>query len=77
MYLCMYIQGRVGNCYFLAAIASCADGEGDLLIKDLIIEEGIEQERGMTAPWTKSSHTEHHLLSSVISHAPSLSDPFT
>ena len=37
------IQGRLGNCYFLAAIASCAEGDDDILLKDLLIEEGLEQ----------------------------------
>ena len=32
-------QGRLGNCYFLAAIASCADGDEDLLIRDLVVEQ--------------------------------------
>ena len=33
-------QGALGDCWFLAAIASCAASESDRLIKDLIIEEG-------------------------------------
>jgi hypothetical protein len=36
-------QGRLGNCYYLAAISSCAEGEDDVLLKDLIIEDGIAQ----------------------------------
>eukprot|EP00292_Cryptomonas_paramecium_P005826 CAMPEP_0113668184 /NCGR_PEP_ID=MMETSP0038_2-20120614/3858_1 /TAXON_ID=2898 /ORGANISM="Cryptomonas paramecium" /LENGTH=397 /DNA_ID=CAMNT_0000583897 /DNA_START=10 /DNA_END=1199 /DNA_ORIENTATION=- /assembly_acc=CAM_ASM_000170 len=36
-------QGRLGNCYFLAAISSCAEGDDDILLRDLIIEEGLEQ----------------------------------
>jgi hypothetical protein len=36
-------QGRLGNCYYLAAISSCADGDSDVLLKDLIIEDGIAQ----------------------------------
>lgn len=32
-------QGRLGNCYFLAAIASCALGSSDVLVKDLLIEQ--------------------------------------
>jgi calpain-15 len=32
-------QGRLGNCYYLAAIASCALGQSDMLVKDLCIEE--------------------------------------
>uniref|UniRef100_A0A7S0M852 Calpain catalytic domain-containing protein n=1 Tax=Cryptomonas curvata TaxID=233186 RepID=A0A7S0M852_9CRYP len=36
-------QGRLGNCYYLAAISSCADGDDDVLLKDLIIEDGIAQ----------------------------------
>lgn len=40
------VQGRLGNCYFLAALSSCADGDSDVLIKDLIIEDGISQARG-------------------------------
>jgi hypothetical protein len=38
-------QGRLGNCYYLAAISSCADGNDDVLLKDLIIEDGIAQAR--------------------------------
>ena len=34
-------QGRLGNCYYLAALASCAVGEKDVLIRDLIVEEGL------------------------------------
>ena len=30
-------QGRLGNCYYLAALASCAVGERDVLIRDLIV----------------------------------------
>lgn len=33
-------QGSLGDCWFLAAIASCAASESDRLIKDLIVEEG-------------------------------------
>lgn len=33
-------QGMLGNCYFLAALASCASAKDDHLLKDLIIEEG-------------------------------------
>jgi hypothetical protein len=36
-------QGRLGNCYYLAAISSCADGDDDILLRDLIIEDGIDQ----------------------------------
>ena len=43
IYIYIYIQGRLGNCYFLAAIASCAEGDDDVLLKDLIIEEGAEE----------------------------------
>jgi hypothetical protein len=32
-------QGKLGNCYYLAAIASCAQGTDDVLLKDLCIEE--------------------------------------
>mmetsp|Transcript_12336 Transcript_12336/g.29802 ORF Transcript_12336/g.29802 Transcript_12336/m.29802 type:complete len:591 (-) Transcript_12336:78-1850(-) len=32
-------QGRLGNCYFLAAISSCGIGESDELIKDLVVED--------------------------------------
>lgn len=32
-------QGRLGNCYFLAAMAGCALGDHDVLIKDLCIED--------------------------------------
>ncbi len=32
-------QGRLGNCYFLAAIAGCALGDHDVLLKDLCIED--------------------------------------
>lgn len=32
-------QGRLGNCYFLAAMAGCALGEHDVLLKDLCIED--------------------------------------
>jgi hypothetical protein len=41
-----WAQGRLGNCYFLAALSSCANGDSDVLIKDLIIEDGIPQARG-------------------------------
>ena len=34
-------QGRLGNCYYLAALASCAVGEKDVLIRDLIVEKGL------------------------------------
>ena len=33
-----YLQGRLGNCYFLAAIAGCATGGNDVLLKDICIE---------------------------------------
>lgn len=33
-------QGNLGNCYFLAALASCAAAKEDHLLRDLIIEEG-------------------------------------
>eukprot|EP00961_Rhodomonas_salina_P304465 3941611-Rhodomonas_salina.2 len=33
-------QGFLGNCYFLAAISSCAMGGTDYLVKDLCVEEG-------------------------------------
>ena len=33
-------QGSLGDCYFLAAVASCAVSENDWLVKDLIVEEG-------------------------------------
>lgn len=33
-------QGKLGDCYFLAALASCASAADDHLLKDLIIEEG-------------------------------------
>ena len=33
-------QGNLGNCYYLAALASCASAKDDHLLKDLIIEEG-------------------------------------
>jgi len=32
-------QGRLGNCYYLAALASCAQGDDDVLLKDLCIED--------------------------------------
>lgn len=32
-------QGRLGNCYFLAAISACGIGESDSLIRDLCIED--------------------------------------
>ena len=32
-------QGRLGNCYYLAAMAGCALGDNDILIKDLCIED--------------------------------------
>lgn len=35
------MQGRLGDCYYLAALASCAVGEKDILIRDLIVEEGL------------------------------------
>eukprot|EP01043_Picozoa_sp_COSAG02_P009578 COSAG02_NODE_327_length_24561_cov_92.867754_17_plen_735_part_00 len=34
-------QGRLGDCYYLAALASCAVGVQDILIRDLIVEEGM------------------------------------
>jgi hypothetical protein len=43
-------QGRLGNCYYLAAISSCADGDDDVLLKDLIIEDGIAQARRRHGP---------------------------
>ena len=33
-------QGSLGDCYFLAALASCASAKNDVLLNDLIIEEG-------------------------------------
>eukprot|EP01043_Picozoa_sp_COSAG02_P015424 COSAG02_NODE_658_length_18775_cov_3.825712_13_plen_411_part_00 len=33
-------QGNLGNCYFLAALASCAAAKEDHLLRDLIVEEG-------------------------------------
>ena len=33
-------QGNLGDCYFLAALASCASAKNDVLLNDLIIEEG-------------------------------------
>ena len=33
-------QGSLGDCYLLAAVASCAVSENDWLVKDLIVEEG-------------------------------------
>lgn len=33
-------QGNLGNCYYLAALASCASAKDDHLLKDLIIEDG-------------------------------------
>jgi hypothetical protein len=33
-----YLQGRLGNCYYLAAIAGCATGGNDVLLKDVCIE---------------------------------------
>ncbi len=35
-------QGALGNCYFLAALSSCAAAEGGKLIEDLIIEDGSD-----------------------------------
>ena len=32
------MQGRLGNCYYLAAIAGCATGGNDVLLKDVCIE---------------------------------------
>ena len=32
-------QGRLGNCYYLAAMAACALGEDDILLKDVCIED--------------------------------------
>ena len=32
-------QGRLGNCYYLAAMAGCAIGDSDILIRDLCIED--------------------------------------
>jgi hypothetical protein len=34
----LYMQGRLGNCYYLAAIAGCATGGNDVLLKDVCIE---------------------------------------
>ena len=36
-------QGRLGNCYFLAAIANCATSNKDLIINDLVVEDYAEQ----------------------------------
>lgn len=36
------VQGQVGDCYFLAALASLASAENDHLLKDLIIEDGMD-----------------------------------
>eukprot|EP01050_Picozoa_sp_SAG11_P010535 SAG11_NODE_1059_length_6002_cov_2.976453_3_plen_96_part_00 len=35
-------QGSLGNCYFLAAISACAVGERDILLRDLLVEEGAD-----------------------------------
>ena len=35
-------QGKLGNCYFLAALSSCAGMEDDSLIRDLVVEEGAD-----------------------------------
>jgi hypothetical protein len=43
-------QGRLGNCYLLAALASCADGDEDILIRDLVIEEGLDQASMLNGP---------------------------
>eukprot|EP01043_Picozoa_sp_COSAG02_P041727 COSAG02_NODE_3483_length_6667_cov_3.667174_4_plen_682_part_00 len=36
------VQGKVGDCYFLAAVASLASAADDHLLKDLIIEDGMD-----------------------------------
>ena len=36
-------QGVLGNCYLLAAMAGCAIGDEDILLKDLCIEEYADQ----------------------------------
>ena len=36
-------QGRLGNCYFLAAIANCATANKDIIINDLVVEDYAEQ----------------------------------
>lgn len=33
-------QGRLGNCYYLAALACCAAQDNDTLIRDILVEEG-------------------------------------
>ncbi len=66
-------QGRLGNCYFLAALSSCAEGEDDVLLKDLIIEEGMEQ---VCFRWLKrieSPEYDASLPSTGSAHPPSLS----
>jgi hypothetical protein len=35
-------QGRLGDCYYLAALASCAVGERDILLRDLIVEDFMD-----------------------------------
>ena len=35
-------QGRLGNCYFLAAIANVASSNMDLIINDLVVEDHID-----------------------------------
>ena len=37
---CNRTLGRLGNCYFLAAVAACASQEQDTIIRDLIVEQG-------------------------------------
>ena len=37
---CDRTLGRLGNCYFLAAVAACASQEQDTIIRDLIVEQG-------------------------------------
>jgi len=36
-------QGRLGNCYFLAAIANTATAASDLIVNDLIVEDYADQ----------------------------------
>ncbi|EKX32896.1 hypothetical protein GUITHDRAFT_120920 [Guillardia theta CCMP2712] len=36
-------QGRLGNCYYLAAISACSIGSSDILLHDLCIEDGMDQ----------------------------------
>ena len=37
------MQGRLGNCYYLAAISACSIGSSDILLHDLCIEDGMDQ----------------------------------